>query len=253
MSAGSAPSRAPRDAEAVVWHDVECAGYTVDLPHWRELAAEISGPVLELGAGTGRVALDLAAHGHRLWTLDSDPALVEELRRRAHRSGLEILASPGDARTFDLGRRFGLVIAPMQVVQLLGGPIGRVQMLTAVRRHLDPGAILAMAIADPLEGVPSEDPLPPLPDVREANGWVHSSRPVAVREEGGEIVIQRVREAVSPGGERSASAATIRLERTEPSDLTRQATELGFRAREPRGVPATDDYVGSTIVVAEAV
>lgn len=253
MTAGAAPSRSPRNTEAVVWHDVECAGYAVDLPLWRELAAELGGPVLELGAGTGRVALDLAAYGHRVWALDSDPVLVEELRHRAFERGLDVCSSAGDARAFDLGRRVGLTIAPMQVVQLLGGPAGRAQMLSAVRRHLDPGGMLAMAIADPLEGVPSADPLPPLPDVREANGWVHSSRPVAVREERGEIVIERVREAVSPRGERSTSAATIRLERTDPGDLARQSSELGFRAREPRRVAATDDYVGSTIVLVEAV
>ena len=46
------------DAPAhVVWHDVECGGYDADLPLWRELAREAGGPVLDVGAGTGRVAL----------------------------------------------------------------------------------------------------------------------------------------------------------------------------------------------------
>ena len=55
--------RAMRD-EAVIWHDVECGAYAADLPLWRELAAGRSGPVLEIGCGTGRVALDLARDGH---------------------------------------------------------------------------------------------------------------------------------------------------------------------------------------------
>ena len=46
--------------EHVAWHDVECGGYDADLPLWRELAARRGGPVLDVGAGTGRVALDLA-------------------------------------------------------------------------------------------------------------------------------------------------------------------------------------------------
>ena len=48
----------------VIWHDIECGGYAADLPLWRELAAAEAGPVLDVGAGAGRVALELARHGH---------------------------------------------------------------------------------------------------------------------------------------------------------------------------------------------
>ena len=70
----------PALADAVIWHDVECGGYEADLGLWRELAAAAGGPVLELGSGTGRVALDLAARGHDVTAVDSDPALI---RRRS--------------------------------------------------------------------------------------------------------------------------------------------------------------------------
>ena len=67
------------EPEAVVWHDVECAGYAADLPTWRALAEEAGGPgVLDLGCGTGRVAIDLAARGHDVTALDADPELVEQ-------------------------------------------------------------------------------------------------------------------------------------------------------------------------------
>jgi SAM-dependent methyltransferase len=54
----------------VIWHDVECGAYAEDLFLWRSLAAEHGDPVLDVGAGTGRVALDLARHGHRVTALD---------------------------------------------------------------------------------------------------------------------------------------------------------------------------------------
>ena len=73
--------------EAVVWHDVECGSYAADLPLWRRLAAERGGPVLDLGCGTGRVALDLAAQGHDVTGLDVEPALVAEFAARARGSG----------------------------------------------------------------------------------------------------------------------------------------------------------------------
>ena len=49
------------DGLAIAWHDAECGSYRADLPLWRELADEAGGPVLDLGCGSGRVALDLAA------------------------------------------------------------------------------------------------------------------------------------------------------------------------------------------------
>jgi len=58
-----------RGSAAVIWHDVECGGYEGDLALWRELAAA-GGPILDLGCGTGRVALDLARRGHRVHGLD---------------------------------------------------------------------------------------------------------------------------------------------------------------------------------------
>lgn len=250
MSAAPSPASAADDA--VIWHDVECASYDADLPLWRRLAAAAGGAVLELGAGTGRVALDLAARGHRVAALDSDPALVRELARRARERGVDIGVHAGDARAFSLGRRYTLVAAPMQVAQLLGGRDGRAAMLASVGRHLEPGGVLALALANPAEGIPEGDILPPLPDVRERDGWVYSSRPVAVRERPGAIAIDRVRESVSPRGEHRASMATIVLDRVGADEIVAEAVGAGWRERERLRVPDTAAYVGSDVVVLEA-
>jgi hypothetical protein len=113
--------------------------------------------------------------------------------------------------------------------------------------------LLAVALADPFEGIPAdEDPAPPLPDVREEDGWVYSSTPVAVRADGDATAIDRLRQAVSPRGELAESMATIHLDHLEPSQLEAEAQALGFRALPQRVVPETDGYVGSTVVVLEA-
>lgn len=235
-----------------VWHDVECASYRADLELWRELAAAADGPVLDLGCGTGRVALDLAERGHDVTGVDADPALVRALASRARERGLRVHAQVADARTLALGARFALAIAPMQVVQLLGGEDARASMLAAARLHLARGALLAVAIADPFEGIPGDEVLPPLPDVREEDGWIYSSMPVAVRDEDSTTAIDRLRQTVSPDGELSEAMFTIRLDRVAADDFEDEARQAGFRVLPRRSVPPTEDYVGSAVVMLEA-
>ena len=241
----------------VAWHDVECGGYEADLPLWRELADPTVGPVLDLGAGTGRVALDLAAGGREVVALDSDPALVEACATRARAAGLDLEAVCADARAFALERRFGLVIAPMQVVQLLGDAAGRDAMLARVVDHLEPGGVFAPALADPFAGLPAADSLPPPPDTGARDGWTLTSTPFSVREldeAAGErtVAIDRIRCATAPTGEPVEVAATIRLSVFPPAELAAAAIARGLRRLPDRVVPETEAYVGSTVLMLEA-
>jgi 2-polyprenyl-3-methyl-5-hydroxy-6-metoxy-1,4-benzoquinol methylase len=80
---GGDPDRSgPVLPATVVWHDLECGSYRADLPLWRELAAREGDPILDVGAGSGRVALELAGAGHRVTALDLDPDLLRVLRDR---------------------------------------------------------------------------------------------------------------------------------------------------------------------------
>jgi SAM-dependent methyltransferase len=241
-------ARSAAHVPEVVWHDVECGAYAEDLALWRDLAVVHGGPVLDVGAGTGRVALDLAARGHEVVALDLSPALLAALRARAGALPVEIVAA--DARAFDVGeRRFGLILVPMQTVQLLGGAAGRVAFLARARAHLSPGGLLAIAIADALEAFDEEHDIAPLPDIREIDGIVYSSRPVAVRDEDDGAAIHRIREAVDAAGHRTVEHDVIRLDRLDVATLEAEADAHGLRAERARRIPATDDYVGSTVVM----
>jgi SAM-dependent methyltransferase len=244
----SAGPQAPHVAE-VVWHDVECGAYGEDLPLWRELASAAGdGPILDVGAGTGRVALHLAGRGHTVVALDRSAVLLAALRERAARLPVETVEA--DARAFDLGgRRFALVLVPMQTVQLLGGREGRAAFLRRAAAHLAPGGLVAIAIADALEAFEEGDAVPLLPDLREIDGVVYSSRPVAVRMEPGGAAIHRVRETVDRAGRRTEAGDVIVLDEVDAATLEAEGAAHGLRAERARRIPATDDYVGSTVVM----
>lgn len=228
-----------------IWHDAECGAYDADLVLWEELAAAADGPVLELGCGTGRVALHLARRGYTLTGLDSDPDLVATLEARAQ--GLPLRAVLGDARAFELDTDIALALAPMQLVQLLPSRDDRLECLGCIAAHMLPGGKIALAI---VEGLPreSEGP-PPLPDVREVDGWIYSSLPVDAVDVGEEIVIRRLRQIVSPGGELQEEDNEIRIRTLDAVELEEEAMECGLAPLERRQIPPTDLHVGSTVVV----
>lgn len=229
----------------VLWHDLECGGYTDDLPLWRELAGD--GPVLDVGCGTGRVALALARAGIAVVGLDVDAALLAALRERA--ADLPVETVRADARDFDLQRRFPVIIAPMQTVQLLGGRDARAGFLRCAKAHLAPGGLFALAIAEGLQAFDEGEIAPPLPDVREVDGSVYFSQPVAMRSDGSAIAIHRVREVVDRDGGRTTGRDVVRLERLEPSALEAEAAARGFTVEPRRHVAESDDYVGSVVVM----
>jgi len=247
---------------SVIWHDLECGGYAEDLPLWRALAAEHGDPVLDIGAGTGRVALDLARAGYRVTALDRDPELLDALAARAsgRNFSMDAVSSQAlvttvvaDARDFDLRERFPLAIVPMQTVQLLGGPTGRAAFLRCALSHLQPGGALAIAIAEALDLYDDTDGLPsPLPDIRELDGIVYSSQPVAVRAERDGFVLERRRETVAVAGERSVERDLIRLDRVTARELEREGRAAGFARVQRARVRETSDYVGSEVVILRA-
>jgi SAM-dependent methyltransferase len=239
-------------AGVVAWHDVECAFYEADLALWRKLADEGGGPVLDLGCGTGRVALELAHYGHDVTGLDSDTELLAELARRARGHGLRVDTICADARSFSLPGRFPLVISPMQVFQLLGGTDGRRAALTRAREHLEPGGRAAIALADPFEALEPEESLPPLPDVREEGGWVFSSQPVAVRVREDGVSVERLRQLVSPGGDLTEELYTVHLDAVTADELEAEAGMAGLKPAGRREVEPTADHIGSTVVLLEA-
>ena len=185
---------------------------------WRALAAREPGPILDVGAGTGRVALDLAAAGHDVTALDHDADLLAELERRA--GDLPVTTVVADAQAFT-GGPFGLILVPMQTLQLLDD---RAAFWRCARAALKPGGLVAVAVADELVAFDDPDVLPD-PDVGEFDGVRYVSQPLAVRIDGSHARIERVR--IVDGGPPQPDA--IELAVVTAAGLAAEARAAGLR------------------------
>ena len=241
------------DEEAVIWHDVENGAYDADLGVWRELAARAGGPVLDVGCGTGRVALDLAQRGHRVLGIDVEPAFVRALRARAAERGLGASAEVGDIRDVQVAGEFAFIVVPMQTIQLLDSEDERAAALRSMRACLAPRGLIALAIVHgDLASAPGFELGRPLPDVGEVDGFVYSSLPTELRLEAGRIVISRLRQIVTPDGDLTDERSDLALAVLGAGTLEAEALAAGLRPAGRIEIAPTDAHVGSTVVLLEA-
>jgi SAM-dependent methyltransferase len=240
-------------SEAAIWQEVEFGSYTADLPLWEKLAAAADGPALELGAGAGRVALQLAERGHEVIALDSDAGLVAELQRAAEERGLPLTAVTGNlaAADLDLPSKPGIVIGPLHVIQVLDAArrpalLGRLAELTA------PGATVALTLVDEstlLSAGTAATQI--LPDMRELDGWVYSSEPLWVQVGDQALTIRRLRERVSPEGRLERHVQDEILHRLAPERLEQEAEAAGLRRAGRRRIRSGPDEADSAVVLLE--
>jgi SAM-dependent methyltransferase len=147
-------------------YDYEYRRRRDDVRWYRDLARRTlgpgDGPILELGAGSGRLTVPLARDGYRVVAVDHSASMLAalEARRdrlpRAARDRIEIRG--GDLRDFKLGRRFPLVIAAFNVLEHLYTRVELDACLRAVRRHLAPDGRFAFDVQVPDAGWLARDP-----------------------------------------------------------------------------------------------
>ena len=103
------------------WENAQTVGRR-DIAFWQRMAAPVDGPILELGCGTGRVALPLARKGAVVVGIDRSASMLARARMKVRRARLasRVKLIRGDIRHLPFpGRTFRLVMAPYGILQSL--------------------------------------------------------------------------------------------------------------------------------------
>lgn len=130
------------------WENARTLGRR-DVPFWRHLAVNAGGPVLELGCGTGRIALPLGRAGVSLVGIDRSAEMLDRARRRVRRARLteQVRLIRGDIRLLPFpDAAQAMVMAPYGILQSLLRERDLAATLAEVHRVLAPGGAFGLEL-----------------------------------------------------------------------------------------------------------
>ena len=176
-----------------------------DVGFYVEEALAAGGPVVELGVGTGRIAVPVALAGVRVIGVDSSPGMLEVCRRHAEAAGVTDFVDLrlGDLRRPPVAERVGLVLAPFRSFLHMETDEARLEALRATRALLVPAGRFVFDVF-----APGAD------DIAETHGrWIEREPGIFERAEWDEERSRLVLGVRGPGGETTMSLAWLPPER----------------------------------------
>jgi SAM-dependent methyltransferase len=130
-------------------YDRWCRSVVEDVDFYVDLALQAGGPMLEIGVGSGRIAIPTALAGVRVVGVDTSPVQLALARAKAARVGVELELVEGDMRALPPLGRFPLVTVPFRAFLHLRDDGERVAVLRGLRERLDAGGTLAFDVFHP--------------------------------------------------------------------------------------------------------
>jgi len=176
-------------------------------------AVRSGGPVLELGVGTGRIAVPIARAGMRVVGVDSSEGMLGVAREAAKAAGVELDLRYGDLRDPPVDEKFGLVVIPFRTLLHMQTDEDRRAALRAVRTHLRDGGRFIFDVF-----TPGAD------DIADTHGrWLEREPGIFERAEWDEQRRTLVLRVSGDGGDAELSLAWLSVE-----DWRRLLEEEGF-------------------------
>ncbi|MFC2054406.1 methyltransferase domain-containing protein [Chloroflexota bacterium] len=177
---------------SVSLQDIHLGFYSEDIPFWKELARQSTGPILELGCGNGRVLLPLAQSGRPVYGIDNEWGVLALLRSRiTPDQGKYTRILQADTAAFHFDLRFGLIIAPCNTYSSFSTETRR-RTLSGVRFHLHEDGVFALSLPNPTtfkhlpaRSEPEVEEIFPHPldgePVQVSSGWERSDLSITVQ------------------------------------------------------------------------
>lgn len=236
-----------------LWHDIEANACRDDLACWFDLVSKYSRPgelLCELGAGVGRVSLALASRGYRILAVDNDQQALAALRSRIP-PGCDVDTICADARDLRGLPRTAGIIAPLMVVQLLGGDEGRRAMLASCRDRLFTGGWLAVALVSPLPSAVGKGQTPWANRRLALDGKWIDARFIDSTGCADHLDLVTARTDSSHAGSKT-QVVRQRLDRLDPTRLMGELLDAGFTITESLKIAGSAQTAPSEVIVAHA-
>ena len=120
-----------------------------DVPFFLNETKEVSGGVLELMSGTGRLSIPLIEAGVQLTCVDNSPEMLTVLREKLKRRSLSASVCQMDVRSLDLGKQFELVFIPFHSFSELLTESDQLKTLAGIYDHLTKGGRFICTLRNP--------------------------------------------------------------------------------------------------------
>ncbi|MEN6356367.1 MAG: class I SAM-dependent methyltransferase [Armatimonadota bacterium] len=128
------------DEVHAAYYDLTSTGLVGDVEFYVDEATRTGGPVLELGAGTGRTLIPIAEAGVEIVGLDNSSAMLavarEKISALSEQAQSRIRLVEGDMRSFSLDQKFKLVTIPFRAFQHILTPEDQRAALKCIREHM---------------------------------------------------------------------------------------------------------------------
>jgi SAM-dependent methyltransferase len=118
-------------------------GHSHDLPFWITLAGRERGPVVEWGAGTGRLAAALSRAGFEVTAVEVSQSMLRKGREKSD----AVQWVSGDMRGVKLTRTYGLAVCAFNSFLCLRSQEDALAFLRNAHEHLEPGGLLGLEVS----------------------------------------------------------------------------------------------------------
>jgi len=135
------------------FYDIEHEEMDYDLGFYVQEAKKAGCPALELGAGTGRVTVELARAGIEVTAVEISEAMLDVARKKSKNLTKEVQNRitwvAGDMRDFEFDRKFDFVFIPFRSFQHLETRAEQERCLACVFRHMEKGGRFVLSLFAP--------------------------------------------------------------------------------------------------------